>query len=39
MEATKDVKRNRNVLHPENGYKKTDDTIYNPGNVVIFGSH
>lgn len=39
MDAMSEVVLNINALHKFNGRNSSVDTIYNPGNVVIFGSH
>lgn len=39
IDATNDVKRNANVLQTPTGNKNMLETMYKPGNVVIFGSH
>lgn len=39
IDAINDVKRNANVLQTLSGNKNMLETMYKPGNVVIFGSH
>lgn len=39
MDATSEVVLSINALHKLNGRKSSVETIYNPGKVVIFGSH
>ena len=39
IEAAKEINRSMNTLHIFDGYRNNAEIKYNPGNVVIFGSH